>query len=159
VPVKSEEDQAALMLLKTRDLLVKQRTMLINASRGHAAEFGVIGAKGPQKITALLERVGEDIKVPALAREMLGVLAAQLATIKTRLERIEARLMMRHKSDARSQKLATIPGVGPIGAVSFSLKVPDAKAFGSGRHFAAYDRNRPEPFTLPHLARAGAVHI
>ena len=65
VPVKSEDEQAALMLLKVRDLLIKQRTMLINAIRGHAAEFGVIGAKGPQKIAALLERVGEGTKVPA----------------------------------------------------------------------------------------------
>ncbi len=72
VPVKSEEEQAALMLLKVRDLLVKQRTMLINAIRGHAAEFGVIGAKGPQKIAALLERVGEDPNVPAPRIKSVG---------------------------------------------------------------------------------------
>lgn len=75
VPVKSAEDQAALMLLKVRDLLVKQRTMLINAIRGHAAEFGVIGAKGPPKIADLLQRIGEDTTLPALAREMVVSLA------------------------------------------------------------------------------------
>jgi transposase len=82
VPVKSREEQAALMLLKVRDLLLKQRTMLTNAIRGHAAEFGVTAAKGPEKITELLKRIGEDANVPALAREMLNSLAGQLAAIK-----------------------------------------------------------------------------
>jgi transposase len=75
VPVKSSEDQAALMLLKVRDLLVKQRTMLVNAIRGHAAEFGVVGAKGPTKLATLLQQIAEDAQLPALAREMLGSLA------------------------------------------------------------------------------------
>lgn len=157
VPVKSKEEQAALMLLKVRDLLVKQRTMLINAIRGHAAEFGVVGAKGPQKIAALLERIGEDKRVPALAREMVGVLAGQLAAIETRLERIEARLMARYKSDAKSQLLAGIPGVGPIGAVSFSLKVPDARVFRSGRHFAAWLGITPREHSTAGRQRLGKI--
>ena len=75
VPVKSAEQQAALMLLKVRDLLVKQRTMLINAIRGHAAEFGVIAAKGPVKVAELVQRAhAEEAGVPALAREMLSLL-------------------------------------------------------------------------------------
>jgi transposase len=131
VPVKSREEQAGLMLLKVRDLLVKQRTMLVNAIRGHAAEFGVVGAKGPERIAALLQRVAEDAGVPALARALLDGLAGQLAAI-------EARLMARHRTDPRSRLLATIPGVGPIGALSFALKVPDARVFRSGRHFAAW---------------------
>jgi transposase len=65
VPVKSRDEQAALMILKVRDLLMKQRTMLTNAIRGHAAEFGVIATKGPQNFTELLERIGEDANVPA----------------------------------------------------------------------------------------------
>ena len=112
VPVKSAENQAALMLLSVRDLLVKERTMLINAMRGHAAEFGVIAAKGRVKVAELLQRAhAEEAGVPALAL---------------------------HRQDPVSQCLATQPGIGPIGAVSFSLKVPDPKAFGSGRHFAAW---------------------
>jgi len=112
VPIKSAENQAALMLLSVRDLLVKERTMLINAMRGHAAEFGVIAAKGRVKVAELLQRAhAEEAGVPALAL---------------------------HRQDPVSQCLATQPGIGPIGAVSFSLKVPDPKAFGSGRHFAAW---------------------
>jgi transposase len=139
VPVKSAENQAALMLLSVRDLLVKERTMLINAVRGHAAEFGVIAAKGRGKVAELLHRAhAEEAGVPALALALLKVLAGQLDAIEIRLKAIEAELMALHRQDPISQCLATQPGIGPIGAVSFSLKVPDPKAFGSGRHFAAW---------------------
>jgi transposase len=139
VAVKSAEQQAALMLLKVRDLLLKQRTMLINAIRGHAAEFGVIGAKGPVKVSELLQHAhAEAAGVPALAREMLSVLSGQLDALEAKLKALEAQLMAMHKADPVSQCLATQPGIGPIGAVSFSLKVSDPKAFRSGRHFAAW---------------------
>jgi transposase len=138
VPIKSAEQQAGLMVLKVRDLLVKQRTMLINAIRGHAAEFGVVAAKGPVKVAELLQRAdAEAAGVPALAREMLGVLSRRLDALDAQLKALEIRLMALHKADPVSQCLATQPGIGPIGAVSFSLKVSDPKAFRSGRHFAA----------------------
>src|SRR5216683_2538496 len=87
VPIKSAEQQAGLMVLKVRDLLVKQRTMLINAIRGHAAEFGVTAAKGPVKVAELLQRAdAEAAGVPALAREMLGVLSRQLDALDAQLK-------------------------------------------------------------------------
>src|SRR5206468_12405358 len=128
VPVKNTEQQAALVLgldprmLGVRDLLVKQRTMLINAIRGHAAEFGVTTAKGPKQIAELLARLASDEDVPVLAREMIGVLASQLNGLDIKLKAIEARLMTWHRQDQTSQCLATIPGIGPIGGVSFALK-------------------------------------
>jgi transposase len=99
VPVKTAEQQAALTMLGVRDLLVKQRTMLINAMRGHAAEFGVTAAKGPQQVSELLRRVAAEESVPALAREMLGMLAGQLEVLNAKLKTIEARLMAWHKQD------------------------------------------------------------
>jgi transposase len=139
VPVKSAEHQAGLMVLRVRDLLVKQRTMLINAMRGHAAEFGVSAAKGPAKVAELVQRAhAEAAGVPAPALEMLSLLAGQLEAIETRLKTLDAQLIGVHKTNPTSQCLATIPGVGPIGAVSFALRVPDPKAFRSGRHFAAW---------------------
>jgi transposase len=139
VPIKSVEQQAALMLLKVRDLLVKQRTMLINAIRGHAAEFGLTAAKGPVKVAELLQRTdAEAAGVPALARAMLSALSGQLDALDMKLKALETRLMALHKQDPVSQCLATQPGIGPIGALSFSLKVSDPKAFRSGRHFAAW---------------------
>jgi transposase len=157
VPVKSKEDQAALMLLKVRDLLVKQRTMLGNALRGHAAEFGVAGAKGPTKMAALLQQIAEDADLPALAREMLGSVAAQLAAVEMRLAGIEAKLVARYKADPKSRLLATIPGVGRLGAVSFALKVPDATVFRSGRHFAAWLGITPREHSTAGRQRLGKI--
>jgi len=139
VPIKSAEQQAGLMLLKVRDLLVKQRTMLINAIRGHAAEFGLVAAKGPIKVAELLQRAhAEAAGVPALAREMLSLLSSQLDALEAKLQALETRLIALHKQNPVSQCLATQPGIGPIGALSFSLKVSDPKGFRSGRHFAAW---------------------
>ena len=157
VTVKSADSQAALMMLKVRDLLVKQRTMLINAVRGHAAEFGVTAAKGPQQIAELLQRLANDAEVPALAREMIGVLAAQLAAAEAKLKAIEARLMAWHRQNQTSQCLATAPGIGPIGGVSFALKVPDPQGFPSGRHFAAWIGITPRENSTGGKQRLGKI--
>lgn len=138
VPIKTVEQQAALTMLGVRDLLIKQRTMVINAIRGHAAEFGMTVAKGPQQIPELLRRLASDEGVPGLAREMIGELASQLPGLDAKLKAIEARLVAWHRHNQTSQLLATIPGIGPIGGVSFALKAPDPKVFRSCRHFAAW---------------------
>ena len=90
-------------------------------------------AKGPKQVTALLGRLASDEGVPALARKMIGVLASQLEELDSKLKAIEQRLLTWRRQDQTSQCLATIPGIGPIAGVSFALKVPDAKAFRSGR--------------------------
>ena len=157
VPVKSAGQQAALTMLGVRDLLVKQRTMLINAIRGHAAEFGVTVAKGPKQVAALLQRLATGEDVPALAREIIGVLASQLDGLNIKLKAIEARVMAWHRQDQTSQCLATIPGIGPIGGVSFALKVPDPKAFHSGRHFAAWIGITPREDSTAGRHRLGRI--
>ena len=157
VPVKSAGQQAALTMLGVRDLLVKQRTMLINAIRGHAAEFGVTVAKGPKQVAALLQRLATGEDVPALAREIIGVLASQLDGLNIKLKAIEARVMAWHRQDQTSQCLATIPGIGPIGGVSFALKVPDPKAFHSGRHFAAWIGITPREDSTAGRQRLGRI--
>ena len=138
VPIKTVQQQAALTMLGVRDLLVKQRTMLINAIRGYAAEFGVTAPKGPEQVAELLRRLVSDAGVPALAQEMIGELTGQLAALDAKLTAVQARLTAWHRHNQTSQLLATIPGVGPISGVSFALKVPDPKVFRSGRHFAAW---------------------
>jgi transposase len=157
VPIKRREEQAALMLIKGRGLLVKQKTMLINAIRGQAAEFGVVGAKGPHKIAAVLQKVASDTAVPALAREMIALLGEQLAGLEGRLERLEAKLMALHKAEPKSRLLATIPGVGPITALSIALKVPDAMVFRSARHFAAWLGITPREHSTAGRARPGRI--
>jgi transposase len=157
VPVKSAEQQAALTMLGVRDLLVKQRTMLINAIRGHAAEFGVTVAKGPKQVIELLKRLAIEEGVPALAREMVSMLASQLDGLDIKLKAIEARLMAWHRQDQTSQLLATIPGIGPIGGVSFALKVPDPKAFRSSRHFASWIGITPREDSTAGRQRLGRI--
>jgi transposase len=144
VPVKTADRQAALTMLRVRDLPVKQRTMLINAMRGHAAEFGVTAPKGPQHVAELLRRMAAEESVPTLAREMIDMLAGQLEALDTRLKAIEGRLMAWHRQDQTSQCLATIPGIGPIGGVSFALKSlpPRRRGCPTQRPFA-------RPGTLP----------
>ena len=138
VPIKTVEQQAALTMLGGRDLLLRQRTTLINAIRGFAAEFGVTVAKGPHKVSDLLQRLAADEGVPALAREIIDQLAAQIDVLNAKLKPIEARIMTWHRHNQKSQLLATVPGIGPIAGVSFALKVPQPKVFRSGRQFAAW---------------------
>jgi transposase len=158
VPIKSAEQQAGLMLLKVRDLLIKQRTMLINAIRGHAAEFGLVAAKGPVRVAELLQRAhAEEAGVPALAREMLSLLSGQLDALEAKLKTLETRLMALHKQDPVSQCLATQPGIGPIGALSFALKVSDPQGFRSGRHFAAWLGLTPRENSTGGRHRAGRI--
>ena len=158
VPVKSAERQAALMMLRARDLLIKQRTMLSNAMRGHAAEFGVVAAKGPVKISELLQRAhAEEAGVPALAREMLSLLANHLDALEARLKALDAQLVAWHRQDPLSQCLATQPGIGPIGAVSFALKVTDPQGFRSARHFAAWLGLTPKEHATGGRRRPGRI--
>ncbi len=157
VPIKSAEQQAGLMLLRVRDLLIKQRTMAINAIRGHAAEFGLVAAKGPVKVAELLQQAHAEAGVPALAREMLGLLSSQLDALDIKLRLLEAKLMAWHKQDPVSQCLATQPGIGLIGAVSFSLKVTDPKGFRSGRHFAAWIGLTPREHSTGARQRPGKI--
>jgi len=158
VPIKSAESQAELMLLGVRSLLIKQRTTAINAIRGHAAEFGVIAAKGPVKVAELLQQAHtKEANVPELALDMLGLLAAQLDALDIKLKLIETRLMASHRENPLSQCLASQPGIGPIGAVSFALRVTDPKSFRSGRHFAAWLGLTPKDHSSGGRHRQGRI--
>ncbi len=139
VPVKTEEQQAVLVLHRTRRLLVEQRTALANAFRAHLAEFGLIAAKGICRIAALVVLLeAEDSTVPAIARPALRALARQIDDCTARIEAIGKDILAWHKTNETSSNLATIPGVGPIAASSIAAAVPDASIFKSGRDFAAW---------------------
>ena len=104
-----------------------------------------------------MRRLAAEESVPALAREMLDVLAGQLEAVNAKLKGIEARLMAWHRRDQTSQCLATVPGIGPIGGVSFALKMPHAKAFRSGRHFAAWVGITPREDSTAGKHRPGRI--
>jgi transposase len=138
VPIKSEEQQAVLVMHRSRDLLVRQRTQLINALRGHLAEFGLIEAQGPSHVGRLLEAMRTDTTVPELARATLDCLAAALDGLNAQIAAVEARIAAWHKANPTSQRLATIPGIGPLIASAITATVANAAAFRSGREFAAW---------------------
>jgi transposase len=129
VPVKSAEQQAVLMMHRAREL--RQRTMLVNALRAHLAEFGIVAAQGIHRVDDLVAIVADeaDTRVPAIARPVLRVVADQIAIVQSGIEGINARIVLWHRSSEVSQRLAGIPGVGPIVASAAAASVPDASVF------------------------------
>ena len=139
VPVKTAEQQAVLMLHRTRDLLVRQRTMLVNALRGHMAELGIIAPQGIGRVGDLVAALmGEETKIPALARQALGGLVAELEALGNRVKQIEAAILTWHKDNEASRRLAAIPGIGPITASAIVATITDPSQFRSARQFAAW---------------------
>jgi transposase len=137
---KSAEQQGQLMQHRTRDLLMRQRTQLINALRAHMAELGIVAAQGREGIKQLLTIVaGErDARLPVDAHASLVVLAAGLQAVQTMIGSIERRILIQHRSNEASKRLKTIPGIGIVGATAIAATVPDPKVFRSGRDFAAW---------------------
>ncbi len=140
VPVKSVEQQSVLMVHRARDLLVRQRTMLVNALRAHLAELGIVAAQGIARTAALIAVVSDqsDARVPPLARMALQALITQFRDVQARIEGLEAELVAWCRRNDVSRRLATIPGVGPITATAIAATVTDPSDFRSGRQFAAW---------------------
>jgi transposase len=157
VPVKTEEQQAALMLAGVRQQLIARRTQLSNAIRGYAAEFGLTTAKGLDKIEPLLAQIAQDESLPELAHEMFAMQGHDYAQLQIELKAIEARLMAWHRANADSRRLAQIPGIGPIGATTLVMKTPDPRLFPSGRHFAAWIGLTPKDHSTAGKTRIGKI--
>ena len=158
VPVKTAEQQSVLMLHKTRDLLVRQRTALINALRGHMGELGIVAPQGARKVPGLVEALRAAAgEVPELARRALDMLVEQLGFIEIGIRKAEESILAWHRANAASRRLATIPGVGPITASAIAATVPAAGQFGSGRQFAAWLGLTPKPRSSGGKERLGRV--
>jgi transposase len=157
VPVKTAEQQAALMLAGMRDQLIRRRTQLSNAIRGYAAEFGLTAAKGLSKIEPLLARIVEDTALPELARELFADYRQEYAGLQARIAKIEAQLMAWHKGNELSRRMVGIPSIGPIGASLLAMKVTDPQAFRSGRDFAAWLGLTPKDHSTAGKTRLGVI--
>ena len=136
--VKSAEQQAAAAGLRARDLLVRQRTQLINALRGHLYEYGIAVPKGPAHAGRLLELVEEGSAAPAEAALALGCLAEALKALEEKIRVLDREIAERAKKDALVQRLMTIPGVGAITATALAALAPPMETFSRGRDFAAW---------------------
>jgi transposase len=159
VPLKTPEQQAVLVLHRTRDLLVRQRTMLANALRGHMAEFGIVAPQGISRVADLVALLlGEDdTALPPLARQALRGLAAELEALGKRVEEVEAAILAWHKEHEASRRLAAVPGIGPITASAIVATVGDASSFGSARHFAAWIGLVPKQNSTGGKPRQGGI--
>lgn len=157
VPVKTAEQQAALMLVSVRDRMIRNRTQLANALRGYAAEFGLTAAKGMAHLVPLTERIQADESIPALARELFATQAEEYTQMQARIDEVDIKLTAWHRADEVSRRLAKIPGVGPIGAVMLTMKTPEPKLFRSGRQFAAWIGLTPKDHSTAGRVKLGAI--
>ena len=157
VPVKTAEQQAALMLAGIREQMVARRTQVSNMIRGHAAEFGITAPQGLNQVVPLLARLAQDESVPELARDLFALQGRDYAQLQVELKAIEVRLRAWHRANADSRRLAQIPGVGPIGATALVMKMPDPHAFPSGRHFAAWLGLTPKDHSTAGKTRLGKI--
>ncbi len=140
VPVKSADQQANGMIYKVRELLVRQRTQLVNALRGHLSELGVVSAQGVGKLADLIAvvRDQDDRRLPPAAHWALEELAAQIDVLNARIERLDEEIVSQVRTSEAGRRLTSIPGVGPITAGALLAMVPDPTGFRSARHFATW---------------------
>jgi len=154
VAVKSAEQQANAMLLSVRELLSRQRTQLVNALRGHAAEFGLVAAKGDKGVTELLAAAQASLPTPAV--EALTLLGRQIEHVEAELAQADLKLQAQHRALPASRLLETIPGVGWMTALTLTLRI-DASQFESGRHLAAWLGLVPKENSTGGKHRLGAI--
>jgi transposase len=159
VPVKTEEQQSALAMHRVRELLVRQRTMLINALRSHLAEIGIVEAQGATKVGTLVAIVQnpDDRRISGSLRTTLTTLAQHLERTGEEIATIDRQIAAWHKGNAVSQRLASIPGIGTITATAITASVPDARSFRSGREFAAWLGLVPKQNSTGGKARLGSI--
>ena len=140
VPVKTEEQQAVLMLHRTRELLIRQKVMLINAMRAQLNEFGVVAAQGRTGFSGLAKIIAGEAQadIPDLARDAMALLLGQLEELMARIRAVEMKIVRWHRTNQVSRRLETIPGIGPITASVIAATVGDPGQFRSGRQFAAW---------------------
>lgn len=139
-PVKCCEQQAVLMIHRARELLVRQRTMIINALRGHCSEFGIVTSKGACNVNRLIRIIEDcsDERIPDAARTTLLLLVDQMRAVHDRITVLEKKLKVWHRGNEASQRLADIPGVGVITATALVATIGDGSQFRSGRQLSAW---------------------
>ena len=157
VPVKTKEQQAALMLVSARESLIRERTKLANTIRGHAAEFGLVAPTGCLGVAELLRRIAQGQEAPALARDVFAVLACEWEHLARLIRPLDAKLLAWHRRDPTSRRLMQIPSVGPVGAALLVLKTPEPASFASARHFAAWIGLTPKDHSTANRRRLGCI--
>jgi len=157
VPVKSADQQAVLMLHKTRDLLVKQRTMSVNALRGHLHEFGLIAAKGIHRVQELVALALADEGLPEEAKEAVTLLAGQSEQLDMKIDALEKQIAKASGKNPMSRLLKEIPAIGPLISSAMAASHPDPNVFKSGSDFAASLGLTPSQHSSGGKERLGSI--
>lgn len=160
VPVKTEEQQATLAVHRTRDLLIGQRTQLINSLRAHLAELGLVaeqGREGLAKLLAIISDKTRSASLPPAMRTTLKVLIDQLASLQKQIGQLDRVIAAQHKASDVSQRLESIPGIGVIGATAISATIADPSVFKSGRDLAAWIGLVPRQHSTGGKAKLGGI--
>ena len=158
VPVKSAERQAELLVVKARSLVVRQHTQLGNALRGHLAEFGLTARTGGKGLEGLLERIESgEAHLPQAALGVFAVLIGQWRALGREIAKLTAQLLAQAKGNETVQRLMAVPGVGPVTASVFALKIGDPSRFACGRNCAAWLGLTPNEHSSGGKRRLGAI--
>ncbi|QNE07117.1 IS110 family transposase [Croceicoccus marinus] len=160
VAVKSEKQQAAGLVFRTRDLAVRQRTQLINAIRGHLAEYGWVAPRGKASMTMLADLLGEEemaSSLPKAAVPMFRLMVDTLAELDERIATLDREIARRAKEDEAARRLMTIPGVGPIAATAIVALAPPLETFRKSRDFAAWLGLAPRQHSTGGKQRLGSI--
>ena len=160
VTVKTVEQQCVLMLFKSRDLLIAQRTQLLNALRGHFGEIGVVVPRGAHEVTALVAMVMDAEKtqsLPDAMRAALRPLVSALFTLNEEVAVLNKAILRQHRGSETSQKLATVPGIGTLTATVLVATVSEPEMFSGGREFAAWIGLVPRQHSTGGKARLGHI--
>ena len=157
VPVKSEAQQAAAMVFRGRDLLVRQRTQISNALRSHMAEYGWIAPKGLAHLAKLAELLADPAAVPEGVRSVCTVLIESLAVLDRQIVLLDQEIIRRSREDEVARRLMTIPGIGPITATAITALAPPPETFAKGRDFAAWVGLTPRQHSTGGKQKLGAI--
>lgn len=159
VAIKSEEQQASALAFRTRDLLVRQRTQLINAIRGHLTEYGWVAPKGPSHVAALDDLLGGQMasSLPDAARPMFRTMLDLLEVLNGKIGELDKEIARRAREDVMARRLMTIPGVGPITATAIAALAPPPESFAKGRDFAAWLGLAPRQLSTGGKQKLGSI--
>ena len=160
VPIKTEEQQAALAVHRARDLLIRQRTQLTNALRAHLAELGIVaerGREGLAKLVAIISDARSTQSLPSAMLQALDVMLAQLTSLQQQISELDRCIQAQHKASDVSQRLESIPGIGVISATAITATVTDPGQFKSGRDLAAWVGLVPKQYSTGGKARLGSI--
>ena len=159
VETKTPEQQACLMLHRTRHLFIRQQTSVINAIRAHMAEFGIVARVGRNGVAELLKVVADptDRRLPDVARACVAALGLQLRMLKAQILEFDRRIMAWHRSSETSKRLDQVPGIGPALATALVASVPNPTAFRSGRNFSAWIGLVPKQHSSGGKDRLGSI--